>query len=124
MKTLEGETTTLGRGGSDYSASIFGEAVEASEIQIWTDVAGIATTDPRICSHTKIIHEITFKEAAEMAIFGAKILHPTTLVPARRSSIPVFVGSSYEPDAPGTWIKEKVNINHSFVESQKKTNKL
>ena len=106
-KTLEGETTTLGRGGSDYSASIFGEAVEATEIQIWTDVAGIATTDPRICPNTKIIHEITFKEAAEMAIFGAKILHPTTLVPARRSSIPVFVGSSYEADAPGTWIKEK-----------------
>lgn len=106
-KTIEGETTTLGRGGSDYSASIFGEALNASEIQIWTDVAGIATTDPRICKEAKIIHEISFKEAAEMAIFGAKILHPTTLVPARRSSIPVFVGSSYEPDAPGTWIKEK-----------------
>ncbi len=105
-KTIEGETTTLGRGGSDYSASIFGEAINATEIQIWTDVAGIATTDPRICPNAKIIHEITFKEAAEMAIFGAKILHPTTLVPARRSSIPVFVGSSYEPDAPGTWIKE------------------
>jgi len=106
-KTIEGETTTLGRGGSDYSASIFGEAIDASEIQIWTDVAGIATTDPRICKDAQIIHEISFKEAAEMAIFGAKILHPTTLVPARRSSIPVFVGSSYEPDAPGTWIKEK-----------------
>ena len=106
-KTIDGETTTLGRGGSDYSASIFGEALKAKEIQIWTDVAGIATTDPRICPEAKIIPEITFKEAAEMAIFGAKILHPTTLTPAKRASIPVFVGSSYEPDAPGTWIKEK-----------------
>ena len=105
-KTIEGETTTLGRGGSDYSASIFAEAINAAEIQIWTDVAGIATTDPRICTTAKIIHEITFKEAAEMAIFGAKILHPTTLVPARRASIPVYVGSSFDSDAPGTWIKE------------------
>ena len=108
-KTLDGETTTLGRGGSDYTASILGEALNAKEVQIWTDVAGIATADPKICKQTQRIDEITFKEAAEMATFGAKILHPTTLTPAKRKGIPVFVGSSYEPDAPGTWIKENVN---------------
>ncbi len=108
-RTIDGETTTLGRGGSDYTASILGEALNAQEVQIWTDVAGIATTDPKICKQAQRINEITFKEAAEMATFGAKILHPTTLTPVKRKGIPVFVGSSYEPDAPGTWIKEKVN---------------
>ena len=107
--TLDRETTTLGRGGSDYTASILGEALNAKEIQIWTDVAGIATTDPKVCKQAKRINEITFKEAAEMATFGAKVLHPTTLTPAKRKGIPVFVGSSYEPDAPGTWIKENIN---------------
>ena len=113
-KTLEGETTTLGRGGRDYSASILGEALNAQEIQIWTDVAGIATTDPKVCQEAQRINEITFKEAAEMATFGAKILHPTTLTPAKRKGIPVFVGSSYEPDAPGTWIRESVQ-SHPLV---------
>ena len=103
-----GDTTTLGRGGSDYSASIFGEALGADLIQIWTDVAGIATTDPRICDTAKIIPELSFKEAAEMATFGAKFLHPTTVIPAKRASIPVFVGSTFEPESPGTIIKESV----------------
>ena len=103
-----GDTTTLGRGGSDYSASILGEALAAKEIQIWTDVAGIKTTDPKVCNQATRIAEISFKEAAEMATFGAKILHPTTLTPAKRSLIPVFVGSSYEPDAPGTWIRNDI----------------
>ncbi|MEC7277804.1 MAG: lysine-sensitive aspartokinase 3 [Bdellovibrionota bacterium] len=103
--TKEGETTTLGRGGSDYSAALLAEGIGADLLEIWTDVAGIATTDPRLCSGALPIGEITFQEAAELAIFGAKILHPTTLAPVQRVSIPVFVGSSYEPDAPGTWIK-------------------
>ena len=105
-KNENGDTTTLGRGGSDYSASIFGEALDATEIQIWTDVAGIATTDPRICPDAKIISELSFKEAAEMATFGAKILHPTTVIPARRGNIPVFVGSTFSPNEGGTWIRE------------------
>lgn len=104
-RTEEGFTTTLGRGGSDYSASLLAEAVDAKCIQIWTDVAGIATTDPRICSNTVLIDEISFQEASELAVFGAKILHPTTLLPAKRNNIPVFVGSSYEPEAKGTWIR-------------------
>jgi aspartate kinase len=107
-KNENGDTTTLGRGGSDYSASIFGEALSASEIQIWTDVAGIATTDPRICPDAVIIPELSFKEAAEMATFGAKILHPTTVIPARRGNIPVFVGSTFSPNQGGTWIRKVV----------------
>lgn len=103
--TEDGETTTLGRGGSDYSAALLAEGIGADLLEIWTDVAGIATTDPRLCPAATPINEITFKEAAELAVFGAKILHPTTLAPVQREAIPVFVGSSYEPDAPGTWIK-------------------
>lgn len=97
-----GKTTTLGRGGSDYTAALLGEALNATQIDIWTDVAGIFTTDPRIASNAKRIDEITFAEAAEMATFGAKVLHPATLVPAVRSNIPVFVGSSKAPDEGGT----------------------
>lgn len=102
--TEEGLTTTLGRGGSDYSAALIAEAMGADTLQIWTDVAGIATTDPRIVKEAKLLNEITFSEAAELATFGAKILHPTTLTPALRAGIKVFVGSSYEPNEPGTWI--------------------
>lgn len=105
----QGSTTTLGRGGSDYSAALFAEAVQASVLEIWTDVAGIATTDPRICDSAKPIHEISYNEASEMAQYGAKILHPTTLAPAMRGNIPVFVGSSYDSDAKGTWIRETVS---------------
>ena len=104
----QGNITTLGRGGSDYSAALFAEAVNADVLEIWTDVAGIATTDPRICDSTKPISEISYDEASEMAQYGAKILHPTTLVPAMRAQIPVFVGSSYAKDEAGTWIRQKV----------------
>ena len=107
-KTKDGMTTTLGRGGSDYSAAILAEGVNADILEIWTDVAGIATTDPRICSDAKPISEISFKEASELATFGAKILHPATLLPAIRSHIPVFVGSSFNPESGGTWVKKEV----------------
>jgi aspartate kinase len=102
--TEEGLTTTLGRGGSDYSAALLAEGIGADILQIWTDVAGIATTDPRIVPEASLLPEISFQEAAELAAFGAKILHPTTLVPASRKDIKVFVGSSYEADKNGTWI--------------------
>ncbi len=98
----KGRTTTLGRGGSDYTAALLGEALRAERIDIWTDVAGIYTTDPRVVPAARRIEEITFEEAAEMAIFGAKVLHPATLLPAVRSDIPVFVGSSKDPAAGGT----------------------
>ncbi len=106
----EGITTTLGRGGSDYSAALFAEALNAEELQIWTDVPGIATTDPRICAKAKSIEEISFTEAAELATFGAKILHPTTVWPTMRKQIPIFVGSSIESgegnNRQGTWVRE------------------
>ncbi|CAJ0997997.1 Lysine-sensitive aspartokinase 3 [Sodalis praecaptivus] len=100
----KGRTTTLGRGGSDYTAALLGEALEAGRIDIWTDVPGIYTTDPRVVPQAKRIDEISFEEAAEMATFGAKILHPATLLPAVRSAIPVFVGSSKDPGAGGTLV--------------------
>lgn len=98
-------TTTLGRGGSDYSAAILAEAVHAEVLQIWTDVPGIYTVDPRIISEAKPIDNMCFTEAAELAQFGAKVLHPATLWPAIRNNIPVFVGSSINPQALGTWIR-------------------
>jgi len=100
----KGRTTTLGRGGSDYTAALLGEALKASRVDIWTDVPGIYTTDPRVVPAAKGIDVIAFEEAAEMATFGAKVLHPATLMPAVRSDIPVFVGSSKDPKAGGTMV--------------------
>jgi aspartate kinase len=99
-----GATTTLGRGGSDYSAALFAEALDADVLEIWTDVSAIYTTDPRIVKDARPITEISFDEAAELSIFGAKVLHPATIVPAVRKNIKVYVGSSISPDKPGTWI--------------------
>jgi aspartate kinase len=104
----DSETTTLGRGGSDYSAALIAEAVEAAGLEIWTDVPGIYTTDPRIAPNARPIPEISFSEASEMANFGAKILHPSTLLPALRHQIPVFVGSSKAPQEGGTWVRQSV----------------
>ncbi|MDH0447253.1 lysine-sensitive aspartokinase 3 [Shewanella sp. GD04112] len=103
-----GQTTTLGRGGSDYSAALLAEALKASAVEIWTDVAGIYTTDPRLAPNAHPIAEISFNEAAEMATFGAKVLHPATILPAVRQQIQVFVGSSKEPEKGGTWIRHQV----------------
>ncbi|SHI19717.1 lysine-sensitive aspartokinase 3 [Ferrimonas marina] len=100
----DGHTTTLGRGGSDYSAALLAAGLQANEVEIWTDVAGIYTTDPRLCPGARAIAEISFAEAAELATFGAKVLHPATLIPAVANNIAVFVGSSREPVAGGTRI--------------------
>jgi aspartate kinase len=110
----EGYTTTLGRGGSDYSAALLAEALNASNLAIWTDVVGIFTTDPRITDQARAIKEISFGEAAEMATFGAKILHPATLIPAMRKNIPVFVGSSKEPEKGGTRIQKYVESSPTY----------
>ncbi|OOF86031.1 lysine-sensitive aspartokinase 3 [Rodentibacter ratti] len=99
-----GKTTTLGRGGSDYSAALLAEVLNAKDVLIWTDVAGIYTTDPRIVPVAQRIDTMSFAEAAEMATFGAKVLHPATLLPAVRSNIPVYVGSSKAPQEGGTWV--------------------
>jgi aspartate kinase len=105
---MQGNTTILGRGGSDYSAALFAEGASATTLEIWTDVAGVATTDPRMVPQAKIIPELSYSEAAEMAQYGAKILHPATIAPAVRKAIPVFVGSSFEKELPGTWIRTSV----------------
>jgi aspartate kinase len=104
--TMEGHTTTLGRGGSDFSAAILAEGINATTVEIWTDVTGILTTDPRLVKEAKVIDEISFKEASELATFGAKVLHPATLLPAIRKNIPVFVGSSFDPNKGGTWVRK------------------
>ncbi|KFD20943.1 MULTISPECIES: lysine-sensitive aspartokinase 3 [Tatumella] len=109
-----GLTTTLGRGGSDYTAALLGEALQARRIDIWTDVPGIYTTDPRIVPEAVRIDEITFEEAAEMATFGAKVLHPATLIPAVRNDIPVFVGSSKTPEAGGTLVDNQTRHQPQF----------
>ncbi|WP_339143171.1 lysine-sensitive aspartokinase 3 [Pseudoalteromonas galatheae] len=102
-----GQTTTLGRGGSDYSAALLAEAIDASSVHIWTDVVGIFSTDPRLCAKARPIPRLSFDEAAEMATFGAKVLHPATILPASRKGISVFVGSSRDPQAGGTWIEKE-----------------
>jgi aspartate kinase len=102
--TDKGVTTTLGRGGSDYSGSIFGAALGAKEIQIWTDVDGIMTTDPRKVATARSIPVITYAEAAELAFFGAKVVHPATIQPAVEKGIPVLVKNTKNPGHPGTVI--------------------
>jgi aspartate kinase len=100
----KGITTTLGRGGSDYSASIIGAALDAEEIQIWTDVDGVLTADPRIAPEAQKLRIISFREAAELAYFGAKVLHPSTIFPAVKKDIPVVVLNSKRPENTGTRI--------------------
>jgi aspartate kinase len=99
-----GITTTLGRGGSDYSASLFGAAVQAEAIEIWTDVDGMLTADPRVVKNAKLIEQIAFDEASELASFGAKVLHPNTIAPAVKLGIPVYVLNSMRPEGTGTKI--------------------
>ena len=102
--TTSGVTTTLGRGGSDYSASLVGAALNADAIEIWTDVDGMLTADPRVVKGSKLIEQIRFDEASELASFGAKVLHPNTIAPAVRLGIPVFIYNSRRPEGKGTRI--------------------
>jgi aspartate kinase len=99
-----GEVDNLKRGGSDYSASIIGAAILADEIQIWTDISGFHNNDPRFVEKTSVIRELSFDEAAELAYFGAKILHPSSVNPAREKGIPVRLKNTMEPDDEGTII--------------------
>lgn len=102
--TAAGVTTTLGRGGSDYSAAIFGASVDADEIQIWTDVDGMLTADPRVVSKPRLVPQLTFSEASELAYFGAKVLHPSTILPAVDKNIPVRILNSRNAENRGTLI--------------------
>lgn len=103
---LQGIASTLGRNGSDYSASILANLLSASEVHIWTDVDGVFSADPRVVQDAVIIPEISYKEAAELAYFGAKVLHPDTMAPIIARSIPMRIRNSYNIDAPGTWVRD------------------
>ena len=102
--TATGVTTTLGRGGSDYSAALFGAALRAEAIEIWTDVDGMLTADPRVVDGARLIEQIRFDEASELASFGAKVLHPSTIAPAVKIGIPVYIYNSRRPEGCGTRI--------------------
>ena len=102
--TAAGHTSTLGRGGSDYSGALVGAGIDASEIQIWTDVDGMLSADPRVIANPRLVEHLSFAEAAELAYFGAKVLHPSTILPAVERNIPVRILNSWKPDADGTVI--------------------
>ena len=106
-KDKKGNITTLGRGGSDLTATIIGSAMGAEEIQTWKDVDGILTTDPRVCKDAKPVPEVTYEEAQELAMFGAQVLHPRSMVPCRKTGTPVRVKNSYNIQSPGSIIVEK-----------------
>jgi aspartate kinase len=112
-----GETTTLGRGGSDYSAALVGAALRAREIQIWTDVTGVLTCDPRIVPEARTLETLTYEEAAELSYFGAKVLHPKTIQPAVDYKIPVRVCNSHQPEMRGTMILAESGAAPSRIKS-------
>jgi aspartate kinase len=116
-KSVSGHITTLGRGGSDYSASIFGAALDADEIQIWTDVDGVMTADPRIVKGSRFIPKLSFAEASELAFYGAKVLHPATMIPAVRKNIPIRVLNSYRPEFEGTTVVADLGPGEKGVKS-------
>jgi aspartate kinase len=113
--TRRGITTTLGRGGSDYSAALLGAALDVEEIQIWTDVDGMLTADPRVVESPRLVPFLSFAEAAELAYFGAKVLHPKTMQPAAARNIPVRILNTFRPEAPGTLIADGVCPEPSAV---------
>jgi aspartate kinase len=110
-----GHITTLGRGGSDLSATVFGSAFPVDEIQVWKDVDGIMTADPRLIKAARPVEVVTYEEAAELAFFGAEILHPIAMLPAIKSRIPVRVKNSYNPSAVGTVIQDKRDKSNTLV---------
>lgn len=112
-----GETTTLGRGGSDYSAALVAASLDAGELQIWTDVTGVMTCDPRICGDARTIPVLSYEEAAELAYFGAKVLHPKTIKPAVDHGIPVRVCNTFEPDQVGTMVLDQSGEAPSKIKS-------
>ncbi|MEM7262704.1 MAG: aspartate kinase [Planctomycetota bacterium] len=113
----EGVITTLGRGGSDYSASIFGAALGAEEIEIWTDVDGVLSADPRIVSGATRLEKLSFSEASELAFYGAKVIHPLTMEPAVRKNIPIRVLNTYRPESAGTTIVSTLEDHERGVKS-------
>src|SRR5438445_5976170 len=115
--TPAGVTTTLGRGGSDYSASIIGSSIRANEIQIWTDVNGVMTADPRIVADARVLDRVSYREAAEMSYFGAKVLHPKTIIPAVDENIPIRIKNTFNPSFPGTLISSDTPVHQYSVKT-------
>ncbi len=115
--TTGGQLTTLGRGGSDYSATILGAALDADAVIIWTDVEGVLTADPRLVAEARTIPAISYREAAELAYFGAKVLHPKTLKPVVEAAIPVWIRNSFAPDKVGTKITPEGKSNGGGVKA-------
>jgi aspartokinase/homoserine dehydrogenase 1 len=113
----QGKTTTLGRGGSDYSATILGAAAGADEVWIWTDVDGVLTADPRICPDAATLPEISFAEAIELAYYGAKVIHPKAAYPAAEAGVPIWIRNSFRPEAAGTKITRAARSGNSPVKS-------
>ena len=111
--TVDGHTTTLGRGGSDYSGALVGAGIGAREIQIWTDVDGMLTADPRVIAKPRLVPRLSFAEAAELAYFGAKVLHPSTILPAVERDIPVRILNSLRPEGSGTLITAEPSLDGS-----------
>ncbi|HPQ71762.1 MAG TPA: bifunctional aspartate kinase/homoserine dehydrogenase I [bacterium] len=116
-KTESGLTTTLGRGGSDFSASLIGAFLDADEIWIWTDVDGVMTADPRIVPEARVLEAISYREAAEMAYFGSRVLHPRTMIPAVQQNIPLRIRNSFSPEHPGTLITDRRTDRFQGVKS-------
>ncbi|MBV9087641.1 MAG: aspartate kinase [Acidobacteriaceae bacterium] len=115
--TANGRPTTLGRGGSDFSATILGAAIGADEIWIWTDVDGVLNADPRVCPRASTLPEITYAEAIELSYYGAKVIHPKAIRPAMDLGIPVWIKNSFAPRVPGTKIASSVHPSHSPVKA-------
>ena len=111
----EGHTTTLGRGGSDYTGAIYAAALKASVLEIWTDVSGMMTADPRIVNNAKAIPTISYQEAMELSHFGAKIIYPPTIQPVMQAHIPVWIKNTFEPEHPGTLIKNESPKDNNFI---------
>ncbi|MCB0834826.1 MAG: aspartate kinase, partial [Bacteroidetes bacterium] len=118
-RTHDGVTTTLGRGGSDYTAALLGSTLSAAAIEIWTDVDGVLTSDPRLVEGASRVRQMSFREAAELAYFGAKVLHPATIYPAVEKNIPVYVYNTHRPESPGTLIAQHVDTpgDHGVIKS-------
>jgi bifunctional aspartokinase / homoserine dehydrogenase 1 len=113
--TENNESTTLGRGGSDYTASIFGAALNADVIEIWTDVDGLMTADPRKVDHAFSVEYASYEEAMELSHFGAKVIYPPTIQPALKSEIPILIKNTFKPKHPGTWIKKEITETYGII---------
>lgn len=118
------QTTTLGRGGSDYTAAIFAAALDANVLEIWTDVSGMMTADPRLVPHAKALPHISYQEAMELSHFGAKVIYPPTIQPVMKKDIPVWVKNTFEPEAYGTLIEREVMLNGNHIRGIASINKI